>query len=137
MSLRPINCGSSSHLLTERAANSHTSGRSERRIVTGKNASRTFERDNPRGVCQSVYAQRQSVANRPSTAYGQGGAVHRLGAIAGKLGFMQRYQRLASEYGPNNLALQAAMASELTACFAANQEPVSFGVAGDLMTSWA
>jgi hypothetical protein len=27
--------------------------------------------------------------------------------------FMQRYQRLASEYGPNSLALQAAMASEL------------------------
>jgi conjugal transfer mating pair stabilization protein TraG len=63
---------------------------------------------------QSVYAQRQSVANRLSTAYESGEALSiDLAQLPANSDFMQRYQRLASEYGPNSLALQAAMASEL------------------------
>ena len=63
---------------------------------------------------QSVYAQRQSVANRLSTAYESGEALSiDLAQLPANSEFMQRYQRLASEYGPNSLALQAAMASEL------------------------
>ncbi len=63
---------------------------------------------------QSVYAERQAVANRLSTAYESGEALSiDLAQLPVNSDFMRRYQRLAAEYGSDSLALQAAMASEL------------------------
>ena len=95
--------------------------------MTGKNLLQTFERIT-RESAQSVYAQRQSVANRLSTAYGRG-AVHGFGAIAGKLGFAALLAP-GIGYGPNSLALQATWQVNFIRVLA-ETEPVS-GVAGDL-----
>jgi conjugal transfer mating pair stabilization protein TraG len=63
---------------------------------------------------QSVYAERQAVASRLSTAYESGEALSiDLAQLPANSDFMRRYQRLAAEYGSDSLALQAAMASEL------------------------
>jgi conjugal transfer mating pair stabilization protein TraG len=54
------------------------------------------------------------VANRLSAAYESGEALSiDLAQLPVNSDFMQRYQRLAAEYGSDSLALQAAMASEL------------------------
>ena len=63
---------------------------------------------------QSSYAERQAVAERLSTAYESGETLSiDLAQLPANSEFMQRYQRLAAEYGSESLALQAAMASEL------------------------
>ena len=63
---------------------------------------------------QSVFAERQAVAKRLSTAYESGEALSiDLAQLPANSDFMRRYQRLAAEYGSDSLALQAAMASEL------------------------
>jgi conjugal transfer mating pair stabilization protein TraG len=63
---------------------------------------------------QSVYLERQTVAERLSTAYERGETLSiDLAQLPANSDFMQRYQRLASQYGSDSLALQAAMASEL------------------------
>lgn len=63
---------------------------------------------------QSVYSERQAVAERLSTAYERGETLSiDLAQLPANSDFMQRYQRLASQYGSDSLALQAAMASEL------------------------
>lgn len=63
---------------------------------------------------QSTYAERQAVAERLSTAYERGETLSiDLAHLPANSDFMRRYQRLASEYGSDSLALQAAMTSEL------------------------
>lgn len=63
---------------------------------------------------QSIYAERQAVANRLSTAHETGEALSiDLAQLPANSDFMRQYQRLAAEYGSDSLALQAAMASEL------------------------
>lgn len=63
---------------------------------------------------QSVYSERQAVAERLSSAYERGETLSiDLAQLPANSDFMQRYQRLASQYGSDSLALQAAMASEL------------------------
>jgi conjugal transfer mating pair stabilization protein TraG len=63
---------------------------------------------------QSTYAERQAVAERLSTAYERGETLSiDLAQLPANSDFMRRYQRLASEYGSDSLALQAAMTSEL------------------------
>lgn len=65
---------------------------------------------------QSTYSERQAVAERLSTAYERGETLSiDLAQLPVNSDFMQRYQRLASQYGSDSLALQAAMASELAA----------------------
>jgi conjugal transfer mating pair stabilization protein TraG len=63
---------------------------------------------------QSVYSERQAVANRLSTSYESGEVLSiDLAQLPANSSFMQHYQRLAAEYGSDSLALQAAMTSEL------------------------
>jgi len=63
---------------------------------------------------QSIYSERQAVANRLSTSYESGEVLSiDLAQLPANSNFMQHYQRLAAEYGSESLALQAAMTSEL------------------------
>jgi len=63
---------------------------------------------------QSSYAERSAIAERLSKAHETGEVLSiDLAQLPANSDFIQRYQRLASEYGSDSLALQAAMASEL------------------------
>lgn len=63
---------------------------------------------------QSIYSERQAVANRLSTSYESGELLSMdLAQLPANSNFLQRYHRLAAEYGSESLALQAAMTSEL------------------------
>ena len=141
LSLRTISCGSSSHSLTERAREqSYVSALGKEDRDGQELASRLSSATTRVESAQSVYAERQAVANRLSTAYESGEALSiDLAQLPANSDFMQRYQRLAAEYGPNSLALQAAMASELaTRALPPTKRPVGFlRCRRPLMTSWA
>ena len=63
---------------------------------------------------QSTYADRTTVAERLSKAYETGEVLSiDLAQLPANSDFINRYNRLAAEYGSDSLALQAAMASEL------------------------
>jgi conjugal transfer mating pair stabilization protein TraG len=63
---------------------------------------------------QSTYAERSSVAERLSKSYETGEVLSiDLAQLPANSDFINRYQRLAADYGSDSLALQAAMASEL------------------------
>jgi len=63
---------------------------------------------------QSSYAERSAIAERLSKANETGEVLSiDLAQLPANSDFIKRYQRLASEYGSDSLALQAAMASEL------------------------
>lgn len=63
---------------------------------------------------QSTYAQRTSIAERLSKSYETAGALSiDLAQLPANSDFIERYQRLAAEYGSDSLALQAVMSSEL------------------------
>lgn len=63
---------------------------------------------------QSTYAERSSLAERLSKSYETGEVLSiDLAQLPANSDFINRYQRLAADYGSDSLALQAAMASEL------------------------
>jgi conjugal transfer mating pair stabilization protein TraG len=63
---------------------------------------------------QSTYAERTAVAERLSTAYERGEVLSvDLAQLTANSGLLRRYNELAARYGPDSLALQAAMSSEL------------------------
>lgn len=65
-------------------------------------------------AAQAVLSQRQSVADRLSTARSQGQEVSvDLAQLPINSDFMRKYHQLAAEYGPQSQALRIAMASEI------------------------
>ncbi len=65
-------------------------------------------------TAQSTYAERASVAERLSTAYEKGEVLGiDLAQLPANSDLLRRYNELAARYGPDSLALQAAMSSEL------------------------
>lgn len=65
-------------------------------------------------TAQSTFADRTTVAERLSKAYETGEVLSiDLAQLPANSDFINRYNRLAAEYGSDSLALQAAMASEL------------------------
>ena len=65
-------------------------------------------------TAQSTLAERSAVAERLSKAYETGEVLSiDLAQLPANSDFINRYNRLAAEYGSDSLALQAAMASEL------------------------